>query len=365
MAKCGSAKTRSKMFDMGPRAAAGVLGFDIGGANIKAATDDGQSASICFPMWQRPNDLAESLVAIAGKFGPCDCWAVTMTGEMADAFFDRQVGVKHIAQQTIRAAAKVGCSDVRFYRVDGRFVTIDEVLAQPDRVASANWHALSMWVAQEIDSPALLIDVGSTTTDMIPISPGLVSTTSQTDFDRLVAGELVYIGGGRTPVCSLVSHLPFRGNEVPVMREVFATTDDCALVLGWSDASPDDHLTSDGGPRTVAAAINRLARMIGLDHRGVMLDDARAIASAVVDSASAIITAAIASQPLSHRHRWILSGHTAEYFLSASLARSSSIRVERLADRLGPELSRVGPALACAKLVSKSRPQIQTAGEPL
>jgi probable H4MPT-linked C1 transfer pathway protein len=351
------------MFDPAPRVAASVLGFDIGGANIKAATDAGQSASIFFPMWQRPNDLAESLVAIARQFAPCDCWALTMTGEMADAFYDRQVGVKHIAQQTIRAAEEVGCHDVRFYSVEGRFLTIDEVFSHPDRVASANWHALSLWVAQDIDSPALLIDVGSTTTDIIPISPAAVSTTSQTDFDRLVNSELVYIGGGRTPVCSLVNHLPFRGKNVPVMREVFATTDDCALVLGWFDESPEDRMTSDGGPRTIAAATNRLARMIGLDHRDITLDDARAIASSVVDSASAIITTAISSQPVSHRNRWILSGHTAEFFLSASLARSSAIRVERLADRLGPQLSRVGPALACAKLASQSRQPFQIAGE--
>ncbi len=351
------------MFDPAPRVAAGVLGFDIGGANIKAATDAGQSASIFFPMWQRPNELAESLVAIARQLAPCDCWAVTMTGEMADAFYDRQVGVKHIAQQTILAADEVGCHDVRFYSVEGRFLTIDEVFSHPDRVASANWHALSLWVAQDIDSPALLIDVGSTTTDIIPISPAAVSTTSQTDFDRLVASELVYIGGGRTPVCSLVNHLPFRGKNVPVMREVFATTDDCALVLGWSDESPEDRMTSDGGPRTIAAATNRLARMIGLDHRDITLDDARAIASSVVDSASAIITTAISSQPVSHRNRWILSGHTAEYFLSASLARSSAIRVERLADRLGSQLSRVGPALACARLASQSQQPFQITGE--
>lgn len=352
------------MFEPGPRLPARVLGFDIGGANIKAATDDGQSASIFFPMWQRPNDLAEALVAIARKFPPCGCWAVTMTGEMADSFYDRHIGVTHIAKQTKLAAAEVGCNDLRFYNVKGRFVTLDEALAFTDQIASANWHALSLWLTYEIDSPALLIDVGSTTTDIIPLTPGGVSTTSRTDFDRLLADELVYIGGGRTPVCSLVSHLPFRSKTLPVMREVFATTDDCALVLGWSDEAPSDNMTSDGGPRTVMAATNRLARMIGLDHRGVTLDDARVMASEVVEAASAIIMAAIARQPLPHRNRWILSGHTAEYFLSASLARSSALRVERLADRLSPELSRVGPALACAKLANTLPSLYQSAGAP-
>jgi probable H4MPT-linked C1 transfer pathway protein len=350
------------MFDGGRHAIGGVLGFDIGGANIKAATDDGQSTSIFFPMWQRPGDLAQSLVSIARKFDHCDCWAVTMTGEMADTFYDRQVGVHHIARQTIQAAHEVGCKDIRFYSAGGRFVTFDEVMSQPDQVASANWHVLALWIAQQVDSPALLIDVGSTTTDIIPIAMGTVSTASKTDFDRLLAGELVYIGGGRTAVCSLVSHLPFRGQNIPVMREVFATTDDCALVLGWTDEASGDLMTSDGGPRTIAAAINRLARMIGLDHRGVTIDDARAIALCVVETATTIITHAISRQPQQHCNRWILSGHTSEYFLSEALATSTSIRVERLADQFGDDLSRVGPALACAKLVSRSRQRDQFGG---
>src|SRR5690606_19206721 len=42
-----------------------VLGLDIGGANIKAATCDGRSVSIPFAMWLRPQDLAQQLVELA------------------------------------------------------------------------------------------------------------------------------------------------------------------------------------------------------------------------------------------------------------------------------------------------------------
>jgi probable H4MPT-linked C1 transfer pathway protein len=337
-----------------------VLGLDIGGANIKLATDLGQTAAAFFPMWQRPDKLADALIAIAGPFASCDRWAVTMTGEMADIFRDRQVGVAAIARQTVQAAAQVGCKDVRFYCVDGHFGSLDDTLADPDRVASANWHAMALWVARQLDAPALLVDVGSTTTDIIPISPETVATKSKTDFDRLVAGELVYIGGGRTPVCALVSQLPYRDKIVPVMREVFATTDDCALVLGWAEESASDRMTCDGQPRTVNASINRLARMIGLDHRSVTLADARKIAQATVAAAASMITAAIDRQAAVYRGRWVLAGHTAEYFLSSQTdaemnsTTKNPLRIERLADRLGRDGARVGPALACARLLADS-----------
>ena len=340
---------------VGPELGTGVrvLGIDIGGANIKAATSDGDCATIPFAMWLTPDELADSLVALAERLGSVSAWAVTMTGEMADAYYDRAVGVRRIAGQTRMAADRAMVSDIAFYGVDGRFRELDEVLEFPDPCASANWHALAHWLAGQIDSPALLIDVGSTTTDIIPIRPGMVATESRTDFDRLLAGELVYLGGGRTPVCSLIDTAPYRGHRVPVMREVFATTDDCALVLGWTAEDPADRMTSDSMPRTEAAAVNRLARMIGLDHRGLDVDDARGIAREVMDAAAVKISDSIGRQSaefLSHR---ILSGHTADYFLPPADSVPSAIRIDRLADLVGDGLSRVSPAFACACLRSR------------
>lgn len=327
-----------------------VLGIDIGGANIKAATSDGDCVTIPFAMWLTPDELADSLVALAERMGPVSAWAVTMTGEMADAYYDRAVGVGRIADQTRKAADRAMVSDIAFYGVDGRFMELAEVLEFPDACASANWHALAHWLAGHIDSSALLIDVGSTTTDIIPLRPGMVATESRTDFDRLLAGELVYLGGGRTPVCALIDSASFRGHRVPVMREVFATTDDCALVLGWTAEDPADRMTSDSMPRTEAAAVNRLARMIGLDHRGLDVDDARGIAREVMDAATTKIADAIGRQSAEFRGHRILSGHTADYFLPPADSDPSTMRIDRLADLVGDGLSRVAPAFACACL---------------
>lgn len=354
MARFGSPSNWSNMSD--PR----VLGIDIGGANIKAATVAGESAAVRFSLWREPERLAEQLAGIADRCAPCDAWAVTMTGEMADCFRCRADGVLSLVASTRAAADAVGIRDLTFYRVDGRFVRADGAVRDPLPIASANWHALAAWVATLIDSPALLIDVGGTTTDIIPLEPWMpaslgpndrgVATSSRTDFDRLVTGQLVYLGGERTPVCAVVDALPYGDGSVPVMREVFANLDDCALVLGLGEEYPDDHESCDGQPRTAEAAKNRLARMIGLDGIAVEPPAARRMARAAIAAASEALIRGIAAQPRRQVGRWILSGHAAEYFLPDLQAAFPKTRVERLSERIGRARSRVAPALACAAL---------------
>lgn len=336
------------------------MGLDIGGANIKVSTVAGESAAVRFALWRESDRLTERLVAIANRCVPCEAWAVTMTGEMADCFPCRATGVLNLVASTRAAADAVGVRDLTFYRVDGRFVPADSAVREPLPIASANWHALAAWVASLVDSPALLLDIGGTTTDIIPLesptrpSIGLatrgVATAGRTDFDRLVAGQLVYLGGERTPVCALVDALPYGDVNVPVMREVFANMDDCALVLGLGQEHPDDRESCDGQPRTAVAATNRLARMIGLDGVALDHDAAHRMARAVIAAASQALIRGIAAQSDRHASRWVVSGHAADYFLPDLRAAFPAARIERLSERIGSAGSRVAPALACAKL---------------
>jgi len=39
---------------------------------------------------------------------------------------------------------------------------------------------------------ALLVDIGSTTTDLVAVHNGRVQATGRSDFERLISGELVY-----------------------------------------------------------------------------------------------------------------------------------------------------------------------------
>ena len=214
-----------------------VIGVDIGGANLKYASACGMASSRAFAMWREPENLATALAEdlqsnFCNQQHAIETLAVTMTGELADCFIDREVGVQHIVEQTCHAAAQLGLDHVQFYGVDGLFHNARAAGEKPDLIAAANWHALANFIGREVAADALLIDIGSTTTDIIPITQQQVATTALTDHDRLCEHSLVYVGCKRTPVCSLVDTLEYRGVVTPVMNEQFATIDDALLLLG-------------------------------------------------------------------------------------------------------------------------------------
>ena len=339
---------------------ANVLGIDIGGANIKYASTDGRAAASCFEMWKRPTELSATLVREvhalvpfdaglfdAGTFdaGLFDAWAVTMTGELADCFIDRAEGVRSIVDSVVSAASQVNAPEPMFYGVDGQFRSATHAKANVDTIAAANWHALASEVAASIAGDGVLVDIGSTTCDLIPIADGRVATTATTDYERLLEQSLVYVGCRRTPVCGLVHSLNHAGRDCDVMNEWFATIDDARLVLGHVEESPDDNASADGGPRTADRAANRLARMIGLDRRDVSMDQAQHLAAQVMDAATHRIAEAFTTiEAKSPPGPIVLSGEGA-----ALLMNHHGREVIRLADELGPKLSQSAPAWATAR----------------
>ncbi|MEX0824867.1 MAG: hydantoinase/oxoprolinase family protein, partial [Pirellulaceae bacterium] len=286
------------------------LGLDIGGANLKCADLSGRTHSLAFPLWQRPTDLAAVLAQLLAPFPHARHIAVTMTGELADCFSDVAQGVRHIVEHTDQAirTQRPNARPAFFYSLDGSFVSARQANQHPDPLAASNWHALATVVASAIDRPTLLIDIGSTTTDLTALDPGNLRTRSRADFDRLQTGELVYVGVERTPLCALVDTLPVDGKNVPVMKELFATTDDCALLTGLTRESPFDCQTADGRPRTIVAARGRMAKMVGLDHRSFSLEQARLAAEACLRAMVANIERA-AAFVASDIPQWILGGH--------------------------------------------------------
>lgn len=331
-----------------------TVGIDIGGANLKYADANGAARSREFPLWRHPERLAKTLAEDLAQFGQIDSLPVTMTGELADCFIDRAEGVKQIVTHVCRAAQSLAIDNVAFYGVDGHFRDAEMARCDVDQVASANWHALASFVGRDIAANATLVDIGSTTTDIIPIRGGRVITAAQTDHDRLVEGSLVYIGCHRTPVCAVVDHLEFRGLTSGVMNEVFATIDDARLVLGTVDANRDDHDTADGQPRTALCAAGRLARMIGLDRRSVNVQDARGLAAQIVDAAGRRIARQLATlaDPC---HPIVLSGHGPDLLDAATRSLHGSQLIVTLAEHVGAVTARCAPAFALARLYFSSQ----------
>jgi len=263
-----------------------VLGWDVGGANIKVArhpagrSDPARSTlERAFPLWRRPGQLRRVLGEMAKELGgSAALMGVTMTAELADCFETKRDGVRAVLDAFEGAFPGVR---IRVFSVDGSFRTVPEARDAPLRVAAANWMATAMLAARAFRD-GLLIDVGSTTTDIVPLVAGRVAALGRTDTDRLVAGELVYTGTNRTPVCAILDRVSLGGRPCRVASEVFAIAADAHRWLGLLDEAGYTSETPDGGGRGREAAARRLARMVCADRE--TLDDVMVteIASAVV-----------------------------------------------------------------------------------
>lgn len=254
------------------------LALDVGGANLKAAHSSGRARSLPFELWKRPDELPRGLATLIGTLPPADRVALTMTAELCDCYATKAVGVRAVVD-AVQVA--LGGRPTVVWGVDGRFHAVDEVREVPRLAAAANWLALATLAARLIPGgPGLLIDIGSTTTDLIPMVDGRVAVRGRTDTERLQTGELVYAGVRRTPLCSVAAELPFRGRPTGLTAELFATTLDVYLTLGEIPSDSEDLSPADGRPATADAALDRLARMVGADRDGFTSDDAMAFARA-------------------------------------------------------------------------------------
>ena len=215
---------------------------------------------------------------------------MTMTGELVDLFDNRMAGVRQIADAV---AARFAHSEVRIYAGAAGFVAPDAAAHSFEEVASANWHAAAAYVAAPV-LDGIFLDVGSTTTDVVPFAQGLVQSVGCTDDQRLAADELVYSGVVRTPVMALADRVPFAGNWVTLMAELFATAADVHRLTGELPANVDQSATTDGRPKTVRDSARRLARMIGRDLETVDMAAWHAFAGYLAERQRQIIQDAVA-----------------------------------------------------------------------
>ena len=254
-----------------------VVGLDIGGANLKAATSDAAAIDRPFPLWQFPERLVEELELLLAALPRPDLIAVTMTGEIADCFPSKAEGVRQIVQAARLAAAG---RPLLFWQTGDEFVGPDEATDLSRLVAAANWHALATFSGRVVPRGAgLLIDVGSTTTDIVPLVDGRVVAAGLTDLERLRTGELIYTGATRTPVCALGSSFSLAESSVTLAAELFATMRDVYLLLGMLAEEPLSTDTADGRPATREYALRRLARMLCSDPDEVGDDCLHAMAT--------------------------------------------------------------------------------------
>jgi probable H4MPT-linked C1 transfer pathway protein len=329
-----------------------VLGLDVGGANLKAAHTHGAARSRPYALWKDPGGLADALRGLIAEMPGAGLLAVTMTGELCDCFTSKREGVAAILDAVEEAA---GRTPVRVFGTDGRFLDLTSARQSPLLVAAANWMALALYAADPLpDGPAVLIDVGSTTTDIIPLEDGRPVPHAATDPQRLACGELVYTGVRRTPVCAVLDRCP---SGAGLAAELFATALDAYLILGMIAEDAADRNTADGRPATRAAAHARMARMMCADLETSTEEQRRRLAEAVLKSQCSKIDWGLnlALREFPPPHTAVLAGEGA--FLARRVLdhiewgrRCKQVDLERV---LGPETSRAACAHAVAVLASQ------------
>jgi (4-(4-[2-(gamma-L-glutamylamino)ethyl]phenoxymethyl)furan-2-yl)methanamine synthase len=242
-----------------------VIGWDIGGAHLKAArAENGRivaTVQVASPLRLGLERLTQSFAEAKAQMGIADRHAITMTGELADTFASRSEGVVRLTEAALRALAP---ASVALYAGRAGFVGADKAPLHIIDIASANWFASASLVGKAMRS-ALFVDMGSTTTDIIPVIGGTVAARGYTDAERLTSGELVYTGLVRSFLMATESRAPFAGHWTGLIHENFANMADVHRILGTLPDDADQMMTADGRPKTVAASRARLARMAGRD----------------------------------------------------------------------------------------------------
>jgi probable H4MPT-linked C1 transfer pathway protein len=326
------------------------IGLDIGGANLKAAHVNGTALLQPFELWKNPGGLADALRDLLARMPPRDCLAVTMTGELCDCFETKRQGVNAIldAVEAVR-----GSTLVMVWQTDGRFADITVARQRPQQTAAANWLALATFAGRFAPSGySLLVDIGSTTTDIVLLHDGEPRPQGRTDSERLRSGELIYTGVRRTPVCALLG--------AAGAAEFFATTLDVYLLLGALAEDPADCSTADGRPATKAAAHARLARMLCADLETSTAAQREDLALAAQDRQITMIRQAIDRVSADRPIETAVLGGSGEFLAhmilhSAEPPRciSPAVKVVSLAQELGPAVSQAACAYAVAVLASE------------
>ncbi|GBC85589.1 hypothetical protein HRbin11_02039 [bacterium HR11] len=337
-----------------------IVGWDIGGVHTKAAlvryeadaVPDVRVVTRPFEVWRAKDRLPDLLRDVLAELTdrPPQAMALTMTAELSDVFRTKREGVRFVLDSVGIAFPK---TPVYVLSLTGEWVPRAEAYDRPLDFAANNWLATALYVA-EVYRNALVLDVGSTTTDVVPVVDGRVAALGRTDLDRLLHGELVYTGVLRTPLAAVVRSVPLRGRFCPVSSEYFAVTGDVYLVLGR--IRPEDYTcpTPDGRPPTVEFARERLARLVCADIEQLTPAEIDAIADYIYERQLQQVETAVRKV----RSRL---GEPADLpvlplgtgaFLAVEVARRMGLRLLEPPMAWGSAGGRVAPCVAAASLLT-------------
>lgn len=245
----------------------GFCGWDIGGAHLKVARCD-NNGKLDFireypcALWRGIEELQVLLRQVIDELQCAeDQHAITMTGELVDAFANRMQGVTAILDCVGDFFAPHRC---HIFAGQQGWLSLEQAKIDWQAVASMNWQASAMLAASQLDN-GLFIDIGSTTCDIVPFENRQILPRGLNDHERQRDGGLVYTGALRTPLMALTDRAPLNGHFVSLAAEWFASSGDIWCLLNQLDGSQIQDASADGQPWQQACCRQRLARMLGTD----------------------------------------------------------------------------------------------------
>ncbi|MFX0062096.1 MAG: hydantoinase/oxoprolinase family protein [Candidatus Hermodarchaeota archaeon] len=318
-----------------------VAGLDIGGANTKVAicTFDKisknremlESKSFFFPFWLKKDSFQEFLKeTILPLFHNHDLHTitVTITAELSDCFATKFEGIEYICT----SLKQIFSQPIKVLTTSGEFLDPEVAISQWKAVSAANWFATAAIVAENHPN-AIFMDIGSTTTDIIPLVSGQVNAKGKTDLERLISGELIYTGILRTNPVSIVHKVLYKGQWIRLSSELFACSGDIHVILDHLSSSEFVTETPDNRGTTKNECFARLARIVCADLNMIeeesLTEIARHIYQKQIDQIVDGLKQVIQEQDLSESSEVVLTGIGARY-LGEEAAKKLNMRIDYL-----------------------------------
>lgn len=336
-----------------------IAGFDIGGANTDVAVVDFdesgnivavETAFIYLPMWTKKDMLTDALNNILGSNrDKIEAVGVSMTAELVDAYKTKKEGVLDIAQKSEATFAKK--VPMGFIGLNG-VMDISELRKDPMNAAAANWIATAP-LAAKIDANCILIDTGSTTTDIIPIKNGEECAMGRSDLERLKTGELVYSGTLRTNIAALVEKVPLNGLMMRVASELFAVTADIHMVLGNISKEEYTSDTMDGAGKSIEECMRRISRVVCADLDTLNPDEIIVIAEYVYSTQVERISEALLEVSVRNNISNVVTTGLGMDIIGAKACEVAGLKYTGMDEILKKEDCLVAPAVGTAILMEQ------------
>lgn len=343
-----------------------ILGLDIGGANTKYALieTDKEEADILivgsdyFPFWKNNENfqqyLQELKETIEEKYGVIETVVFVTTAELADCFHTKKVGITTICNYVSNVFSNLSNGPF-IYSAKSSFISMKKAPEHWLEVSATNWIVSANYLGLKFPN-IIMIDIGTTTTDIIPINNGKVVAEGYTDLERLVSNELIYTGLLRTNIATILNEVKLAGKIIPVSSELFATTGDAFYLQDLISSEEFTSETADGKEVSKENSLARLARVICADINQLSENEIKQIAKQAINRQLEMLSQSFQAVQNRYHNRFdmnpkvVLMGSGAKP-IGISLLRSNGIYEETLVDDiLSKEESISYTAVAVAKL---------------